>query len=89
MPMLKELWIDFGANKHHRYISALGIAKALSKEKAEAFAFFVIPSQDVILFCLLMEQEKESLGNLKSCTFFNKGISRISKLSGSFKFRNG
>ena len=39
IPMLKELWIDFGVNKHHRYILAHEIAKALGKEKAEALPF--------------------------------------------------
>ena len=38
--MLKELWIDFGLNKHHRYISAHGIVKALGKEKTEALPYF-------------------------------------------------
>ena len=52
--MLRELWIDFGVNKHHRYISAHGIAKALGKKKAEALPFFM-PSQDVISFRFLME----------------------------------
>ena len=40
IPMLKELWVDFGVNKDHRYISANGIAKALGKEKAEALPLF-------------------------------------------------
>ena len=52
--MLKEVQIDFGVNKHHRYISAHGIAKALGKDKAEALPFFM-PSQDVIPFRLLIE----------------------------------
>ena len=38
--MLKELWIDFGVNNHHQYISAHGIAKALGKEKTETLPFF-------------------------------------------------
>ena len=31
IPMLKELRIDFGVNKHHRYILAHGIANVLGK----------------------------------------------------------
>ena len=42
LPMLKELWIDFGVNKHHRYILAHEIAKALGKEKAEALPFLCL-----------------------------------------------
>ena len=40
IPMLKGLCIDFGVNKHHRYISPYGIAKALGKLKAEALPVF-------------------------------------------------
>ena len=61
--MVKELWIDFGVNKHHQYVSTCGIEKALGKEKAEALPFFM-PLQDVIPFRLLIEQEKRKLGKL-------------------------
>ena len=40
IPMLKELWVDFGVNEDHRYISAHGIAKALGKQKADALPLF-------------------------------------------------
>ena len=54
IPVLKELWVDFGINEDHRYISVHGIAKALGKQKAEALPLFMHP-QDVIPFHLLME----------------------------------
>ena len=61
--MLKELWIDFRVNKHHRYISAHRIAEALGKIKAEAAPFFhAFTGYDTILFFNGMGKKK--LGNL-------------------------
>ena len=37
--MLRELWIDFGVNKHHQYSSTHEITEALGKKK-EALPFF-------------------------------------------------
>ena len=63
IPMLKKLWIDCVVNKHHRYISAHGIARLWIKRKQRLCRFF-LHSQDVIPFRLSMEQEKRKLGKL-------------------------
>ena len=57
--MLTELLIDFRVNKHHRYISAHGIAKASRKIKAEALPFFhTFIGCDTVLFFNGMGKKK-------------------------------
>ena len=75
--MFKEPWIDFRVNKHHRYNSSHGTAKALVKEKAKAFPYFhAFTGCDIVSSV----NRIKSLGNLESFTFLNKDISIISKL---------
>ena len=61
----------------------------LSVETKQRLCHFFIPSLDVTPFHLLMEWVKRKLGKLGKFYFFNKGISRINKLTGSFEFCNG
>ena len=72
---LKELWIDFRVNKHHRYISAHGIAKALGK---------INTGCDTNLY--LNRMGKRKLGKLPKFIFFIKDISRISNCPNFLSF---
>ena len=87
--MLKELWTDFRVNKHHRYISAHGIAKALGKIKAEAVPFFhALTGCDIILFFNGMGKRK-AWETSKVLSSLSKTFQELANCPNLFKFRNG
>ena len=56
-----ELWIHFGVNKHHRFISAPTIAQALGEQKQRPYHFSLL-SQDATQSHLFVGQGKRRHG---------------------------